>query len=143
MKIEFFDDYIVGDADALRAVQALAMIDRQGRVDIEAIKNPINRMATRLTRAGVSKRSIKHVVALMVKSRGPVGTGKYACSCNNFGPRWIEDSLDGCCPGCFQWALDHHYEVPTSKLDPNRVTTEMIESNTWGIRADVVKKLNI
>jgi len=109
---------------------------------LEDIKNPINQFATAAKRIGISNEEISVAVAEFVKVRGPIGTGKYQCSCNNWGPRWIEDSLDGCCPGCFQWALDHHYEVPTSKLDPNRVTREMIEENTWGIDADKVREMN-
>lgn len=111
-----------------------------GKVNLKDIKNPINQYVTASRRIGVSNDEIKIAVADYVRIRGPIGTGKYACSCNSFGPRWIEDSLDGCCPGCFQWALDHHYEVPTSKLDPNRVTREMVEKNTWGISAKQLYK---
>jgi hypothetical protein len=105
------------------------------------IKNDVQRNATAMRLAGASNEAINRVTAEIVEARGPIGTGKYACSCNNNGPRFIENSTDGCCPGCFQWALDHHYEVPTSELDPNRVTMEMIENNTWGIRVDKVKEL--
>ena len=114
-------------------------------IDLKDIKNPINRMATALSRAGMDKTYISQVVAHMVEDREQNSPTRYCespyhCTCNNWGPRFIEDSLDGCCPGCFQWALDHHYEVPTSKLDPNRVTREMIENNTWGINVAQLDK---
>jgi len=135
MTVEFKDDCCYN----LRTGKWIA---GPGVVGLSDIGNMQQRMVTAMTRVGCDNSTISNIVARYVKNRGPVGTGKYACSCNNWGPRWIENSKDGCCPGCFAWAMDHHYEVPTSKLDPNRVTTEMIESNTWGIRADVVKKLN-
>ena len=127
--ITFTDDYAVN----LRTGEE--------HMKLGTIKNDINRMVTRLNRAGSSNECINHVIKTMVDYRGPIGTGRYACTCNNWGPRWIENSADGCCDGCLNWAMDKHYEVPTSKLDPNRVTMEMIERNTWGIRVDVIKKM--
>lgn len=133
--ISFRDDYAVN----LRTGEEHM---RPGRVALESIGNQINRVQTRMRLMGAKNEWINDVVKGMVEERGPVGTGKYACTCNNWGPRWIENSADGCCPGCFQWAMDKHYEVPTSKLDPNRVTMDMIERNTWGINVAKIKELN-
>ena len=109
---------------------------------LEDIKNPINQFATAAKRIGISNEEISVAVAEFraEQLKAKVGLRLYECTCNNWGPRWIENSQDGCCPGCFQWALDHHYEVPTSKLDPNRVTREMIENNTWGINVAQLDK---
>jgi hypothetical protein len=80
------------------------------------------------------------MVANIVKIRGPIGEGIYACTCNNWGPRWLEDSEDGCCPGCFQWALDHHQEMKVNGVKP--VNMNMIErSQSWGFNVEKLKEL--
>ena len=89
------------------------------------IKNIVNRWSNHLTDLGHSKAFISKVVACIVKLRGPIGEGKYACTCNNWGPRWLEYSEDGCCPGCFRWALDHHQMMSINGVKP--VTMAMIE----------------
>ena len=104
------------------------------------MKNTMQRLVGIMTRLEYSNSQINEIVAVNVDERGPIGTGRYACTCNNWGPRWMENSADPCCLGCYNWAMDHHYEVPTSDLDPNRVTTEMIRKNTWGINVKQLDK---
>ena len=104
------------------------------------IKNGIHRWTKHLTSVGCSKAFISRFVAHMVKIRGPVGTGKYACTCNNWGPRWLVDSQDGCCPGCFAWALDHHQEMKVNGVAP--VTMAMIDqSASWGFNILKIREL--
>jgi hypothetical protein len=79
----------------------------------------------------LSNNVINALVAEYVIERGPVGTGKYACTCNNWGPRWGENSLTGCCDGCFKWSLNHHQEMSVNGVKPP--TRKMITENTWGI----------
>ena len=109
-------------------------------IDLKDIKNHIQQFETANRRTGVSNVQISRAVAEIVNVRGPVGDGPYACRCNNWGPRWIENSSDGCCAGCWQWALDHHQEMDVNGVEPP--TREMIEKNTWGISADKVRELN-
>ena len=104
------------------------------------IKNDVQRNATAMRLVGSSNEQINRVVADIISDRGPIGTGKYACTCNNWGPRWIENSLDGCCPGCFQWALDHHQEMDVNGVEP--VTMSMIENATWGFNVAKLRELN-
>ena len=59
------------------------------------VKNVIHRWTLHLTSLGHSKKFISRFVACIVKLRGPIGTGRYACTCNNWGPRWGEHSEDG------------------------------------------------
>ena len=106
----------------------------------DKIKNNIHKWARHLTDLGHSKNFIGLFVAHMVERRGPIGTGKYACTCNNFGPRWLEDSQDGCCPGCFAWALDHHQEMKVNGVKP--VSMAMIEqSASWGFNILKLREL--
>jgi len=105
------------------------------------IKNDVQRNATAMRLAGASNIGISRVVAEMVIDRGPVGTGKYQCRCNNWGPRWIENSSDGCCAGCWQWAIDHHQEMSVNGVKP--VTMGMIERSTWGFNVAKIRLLNI
>ena len=102
------------------------------------IKNDVQRNATAMRLVGSSNEQINRVVADIISDRGPIGTGKYACTCNNWGPRWIENSLDGCCPGCFAMALDIHQEMDVNGVEPP--TREMIENNTWGINVAQLDK---
>jgi len=63
---------------------------------------------------------------------------KYTCTCDNIGPRFGEDSNNGCCPGCFQWALENHQEMDVNGVEP--VTMEMIEGATWGFNVAKIKE---
>jgi len=104
-----------------------------------SIKNLINQRATGQARIGIDKAETARCINDDVQLRGPIGTGKYRCTCDNFGPRFLEDSLNGCCPGCFQWALDHHQEMSVNGVKP--VTMEMIESSqSHGFNVAVIKK---
>jgi hypothetical protein len=104
------------------------------------VKNVIHRWTLHLTSLGHSKAFISSFVAHIVKVRGPIGTGKYACTCNNWGPRWGEDSEKGCCDGCFAWALDHHQEMKVNGVKP--VTMGMIErSKSWGFNVAKLHEL--
>jgi hypothetical protein len=82
------------------------------------INNTINRWTHHLTSLNHAPAFISRLVAIIAKARGPIGTGKYACTCNNWGPRWLENSEDGCCPGCFRWALDHHQHGAVNGFKP-------------------------
>ena len=104
------------------------------------IKNVVHRWTNHLTSLGHSKAFISRFVAHIVKARGPVGTGKYACTCNNWGPRWLEYSQDGCCPGCWAWALDHHQAMKVNGVKP--VTMAMIEQNaSWGFNVPKIRDI--
>ena len=104
------------------------------------VKNVIHRWTLHLTSLGHSKAFINRFVARVVAARGPIGTGKYACTCNNWGPRWLEDSQDGCCPGCFRWALDHHQEMKVNGVAP--VTMAMIDqSASWGFNILKIRRI--
>ena len=106
------------------------------------IKNNVHRWTKHLTSLGHSKAFINKFVARIVKARGPIGTGKYACTCNNWGPRWLEDSESGCCPGCFAWALDHHQEMRVNGVAP--VSMAMIEQSTsWGFNILKIRELRL
>jgi hypothetical protein len=95
------------------------------------IKNDVHRWAQHLTDLGHGKGFVSTLIAILVKNRGPVGTGKYACTCNNWGPRWIEDSQHGCCPGCWAGALDADQSMFVNGVKP--VTMAMIDqSQSWG-----------
>lgn len=109
-------------------------------IELKDIKNPIQQYETAARRISIAGHEISRNVANFVKVRGPVGTGRYACTCDNWGPRFIENSQTGCCPGCFNWAFDHHYEVRYHGPAVH-VTPEFLEGNTWGIRVDAVRKL--
>jgi hypothetical protein len=105
------------------------------------VKNVIHRWTLHLTSLGHDKKFISRFVARVAFLRGSIGTGRYACTCNNWGPRWLEDSLDGCCPGCFRWALDHHQEMKVNGVKP--VTTEMVENSmSWGFDRARIRELN-
>jgi hypothetical protein len=91
---------------------------------------------------GLSNDFISAVVAQYVKdcNKG-VHLDKYTCTCDNWGPRWGENSLNFICPGCWQWALDHHQEMEVNGVKPP--TVKMIRENTWGIRFDVINRLAV
>lgn len=121
-------------------------------IKLENIKNPIQQFETSMRRIGYSikpgqqndtiSRPIAGFVAGRHEGRVRRGeAGKYTCSCNNWGPRSIENSQDGCCPGCWQWALDHHQEMYVNGVEP--VTMAMIENATWGFNVDKIRELNI
>ena len=103
------------------------------------IKNKVQRFSTAMRLAGASNEQISKVVAGIIKDRGPIGEGRYACSCNNHGPRWIENSKDGCCPGCWALALDYHQEMKVNGVKP--VTLKMIEKSTWGFNVNKLKEI--
>ena len=104
------------------------------------IKNDVQRNATAMRMAGSSNLQIRRVVADIIKHRGPIGTGRYSCSCNGWGPRWIENSLNGCCPGCFQWALDHHQDMSVNGVVPP--TVKMVEDGqSHGINIKKLKEI--
>ena len=135
MQVTFKDDYVVN----LRTGEEYIPMD----INLN-IKNPIQQFVISNKQIGVGNDEISRAIAAWVKVRGPIGTGRYACTCNNWGPRWIENSESGCCPGCWSWASDHHYEVGSaSKLDRDRVTRSMIEKNTWGINVKQLDKNKI
>jgi hypothetical protein len=101
------------------------------------IKNPINRWTHHLTALGHSKPFISRFVARMVRNRGPIGN----CTCDNWGPRWIEDSLNLCCPGCYTLALDSDQMMFVNGVKP--VTTDMVEkSMSWGFDKAKIRELN-
>jgi hypothetical protein len=103
------------------------------------IKNDVQRNATAMRLAGSSNEQISRVVADIVADRGPIGTGRYACTCNNWGPRWIENSRDAVCQGCWDWSLDHHQEMAVNGVEP--VTMDMVEKSTWGFNVAKLKEI--
>ena len=104
------------------------------------IKNVTHRWTNHLLSVGCSSKFISRFVARMVTRRGPMGKGRYACTCNNWGPRWLEYSQDGCCPGCFAWALDHHQEMKVNGVAP--VTMAIIDqSASWGFNVLKIREL--
>ena len=103
------------------------------------IENTINRWTHHLVSLGHTKSFINQFVAGVVRLRGRVGTGKFACTCNNWGPRFIEDSQNGCCPGCFALALECDQEMKVNGVKP--VTMAMIERSTWGFNVARLKEL--
>ena len=105
------------------------------------IKNDVQRNSTAMRLAGSSNEQISRVVADIIKDRGPIGTGRYACTCNNWGPRWIENSKNLCCYGCLQWALDYHQDMAVNGVKP--VTMAMIERSTWGFNVAKLKELKL
>jgi hypothetical protein len=105
------------------------------------IKNDVQRNATAMRLAGSSNEQINRVTADIIDARGPIGEGRYACTCNNNGPRFIENSRDLCCQGCFNWAYDHHYEYSIHG-QADWLTCEWAEGNTWGINVDKLRELN-
>jgi hypothetical protein len=108
----------------------------------KGIKNYINRWVHHMNDLEFKPEFISKLVASMVRERGPIGTGKYACTCNNWGPRWLENSEDGCCPGCFRWALDHHQMMSVNGVKP--VTMAMIEqSASWGFNILKIRELRL
>jgi hypothetical protein len=101
------------------------------------VKNLIHRWTLHLTSLGHSKAFISRFVARQVKIRGPIGN----CTCNNWGPRWIEDSEDLCCPGCFAGALAADQSMFVNGVKP--VTTEMVENSmSWGFDRARIRELN-
>jgi len=103
------------------------------------IKNDVQRNATAMRLAGATNEQISRVVADIVDERGFAGSGRYSCSCNNWGPRWIENSKDAICQGCWNWARDHHQEMKINGVKP--VTMDMIERSTWGFNVAKIKEL--
>jgi hypothetical protein len=102
------------------------------------IKNVIHRWTNHLTSLGHSKAFINRFVARHVKSRGPLPNG---CTCNNWGPRWIEDSQDLICPVCWAGALKADQMMRVNGVKP--VTMAMIEtSQSWGFNVPKLRELN-
>jgi hypothetical protein len=128
--ITFRDDYAVN----LRTGEEIIAMRHLG--DIE---NQINRVQTRMRLMGAKNEWINDVVGTMVDDRGPVGEGRYRCTCSNWGPR--ENSRDLCCQGCFNWAFDHHYEYRIHG-QADWLTCDWAEGNTWGINVKKLRELN-
>jgi hypothetical protein len=102
----------------------------------KSIKNDTHRWTNHLTKLGLSKKFISTFVARMRKIYGPVGN----CTCNNWGPRWIEDSEDLCCPGCFAGALKADQMMKVNGVKP--VTMSMInQSQSWGFNVPKIREL--
>ncbi|MBW2646914.1 MAG: hypothetical protein JRE23_12225 [Deltaproteobacteria bacterium] len=102
------------------------------------IKNVINRWTHHLVGLGHSKPFISRLIAGIVEKRGPLANG---CTCNNWGPRWIEDSKDLCCPACFAGALAADQTMFVNGVKP--VTTAMVEqSQSWGFDRVKIRQLN-
>ena len=101
------------------------------------IKNNIHMWHQHLTDLGHTNEFISRVVDMMVKIRGPIN----GCTCNNWGPRWIENSLTGLCPKCWALALECDHEMKVNGVKP--VTMKMIdESQSWGFDRDKIRELN-
>jgi hypothetical protein len=101
------------------------------------IKNKVHRWAQHLQDLGHDKPFINRMIASIVKTRGPLPNG---CTCNNWGPRWIEDSEDGCCPACFQGALESDQEMKVNGVKP--VTMQMVaEAQSWGFNVPKLREL--
>jgi hypothetical protein len=103
------------------------------------INNRINQWALHLASLGHDKPFINRFVARMVKSRGPLANG---CTCNNWGPRWIEDSLNGCCPACWAGALKADQMMKVNGVKP--VSVAMIDqSQSWGFNKPMIYRLRV
>jgi hypothetical protein len=103
----------------------------------KTIKNNINRWTHHLTSVGLSKKFISRFVAHMVEERGPLANG---CTCNNWGPRWIEDSKDLICPVCWAGALKADQTMFVNGVKP--VTMAMIDqSQSWGFDRAKLREL--
>ena len=103
------------------------------------IKNDVQRWAKHLTELGHTKLFISKVIHMIVDIRGPLG--KSGCTCNNWGPRWLEDSLSGCCPGCWALALECDQMMFVNGVKP--VTARMVaESQSWGFDKNKIRELN-
>jgi hypothetical protein len=102
------------------------------------IKNVIHRYVKHFQSLGHDKPFINKFVAHVVTARGPLPNG---CTCNNWGPRWIEDSEDLCCPVCFTGALKADQNMFVNGVKP--VTTEMVENSmSWGFDRVKIRELN-
>ena len=129
--ITFVDDYAVN----LRTGEEYIPMKH-----FQDIKNDVQRNATAMRMAGSSNLQISRVVADIIKDRGPIGTGRYSCSCNGWGPRWIENSKDAVCQGCWNLARDHHQEMKINGVEP--VTMDMVEDGqSHGINIKKLKEI--
>ena len=100
------------------------------------IKNTTQRWVKHLTDLGHTNDFISRFVARQAKIDGPVGR----CTCNNWGPRWGENSLSGCCPGCWAGALESDQMMFVNGVEP--VTMKMIErSQSWGFNVPKIKEI--
>ena len=104
------------------------------------IKNDVQRYSTAMRLAGASNEHISKVVGQLVaeKHAGKDRT-QYECTCDNWGPRFGENSLSMCCPGCWALALDYHQEMKVNGVEP--VTMEMVERSTWGFNVNKLKEI--
>jgi hypothetical protein len=100
------------------------------------IKNAINRWTTHLTGLGHTKAFISRFVARQVHIRGPIGN----CTCNNWGPRWIEDSEDLCCPGCWAGALASDQMMKVNGVKPVTMTM-IVASSSWGFNIPKIQEI--
>jgi hypothetical protein len=101
------------------------------------IKNVIHRWTNHLTSLGHTNYFISRFVARMVKARGPLPNG---CTCNNWGPRWLEYSQDLICPVCWAGALAADQMMFVNGVKP--VTMAMIErSQSWGFDRAKLRRL--
>jgi len=113
-------------------------ITRPGETRLEDIKNDINRTATGMLRAGCKKSTVAVVVGIKARLRGPIGSGPYACSCDNFSPRWTRDNQ--CCPGCFALAIKLHQDMSVNGVVPP--TIKMVEDGqSHGININRLKEI--
>jgi hypothetical protein len=102
------------------------------------VKNVIHRWTLHLTSLGHSKAFISRFVARLVERRGPLANG---CTCNNWGPRWIEDSESLICPACWAGALAADQSMFVNGVKP--VTTKMVENSmSWGFDRVKIRQLN-
>lgn len=103
------------------------------------INNMLQKLVKDYLEMGLSNEHISRIVAQYVKdcNKGKE-LGRYTCTCNNWGPRWGENSLTGCCEGCFRWAIHHHQEMSVNGVAPP--TRKMINANTWGIYVPNLEK---
>lgn len=109
------------------------------------VQNTQHRHALAMKQAGASNVKISRHVAELVNQREAADpadrdANPYHCTCNNWGPRFIENSSDGCCAGCWKWSMDHHYDYETHG-QAEWLTCDWLEGNTWGIHVDNLRKV--
>lgn len=105
------------------------------------ITNEVQRTSTGMRMAGAENSHISKTIDKLVAEKNKnKPLLRYTCTCNNWGPRWFENSNYGCCDGCFLWSLDHHYEYGYHGK-ARWLTVDFTEGNTWGIRSDKLREL--
>jgi hypothetical protein len=101
------------------------------------IKNVINRWTHHLTDLGHSNAFISRFVARIVHNRGPLANG---CTCNNWGPRWIENSQDLICPACWALALKCDQSMFVNGVEPVNFAM-ILRSQSWGFNVPKLREL--